>query len=301
MTEYYYTKALTIPVTLTIAGSVAQLVSVTPNKGVPGQTVSNIAIVGQNTHFVQGTTGLNFGSGITVNTVTVNSPTTITATVTVQNGASLGARDVTAVTGGETATLPNGFTVTTVGPATHLLVLPHSFTTSGVPVQFTVTALDASDNPVVNYPGTVHFTSSDPSAILPPNSTLVNGAGTFSAVLVTPGARTITASDVSSGVVSGTSASITVSAATGLRFVPVTPCRLVDTRNPGSGGFIMSGTSHVFNPTTLEPVNCPIPSSAQAYSLNVAAVPHGGLGYLTMWPTGQVLPTVSTLNSLDGP
>ena len=102
-------------------------------------------------------------------------PTTITATVTVQNGASLGARDVTAVTGGETATLPNGFTVTTVGPATHLLVLPHSFTTSGVPVQFTVTALDASDNPVVNYPGTVHFTSSDPSAILPPNSTLVNG------------------------------------------------------------------------------------------------------------------------------
>ena len=61
----------------------------------------------------------------------------------------------------------------------------------------------------------------------------------------------------------------------------------------------MSGTSHVFQPDHAGAGYC-LPSSAQAYSLNVAAVPHGGLGYLTMWPTGQVLPTVSTLNSLDG-
>ena len=47
-------------------------------------------------------------------------------------------------------------------------------------------------------------------------------------------------------------------------------------------------------------VGCGIPATAAAYSLNVAVVPHGGLGYLTMWPTGQDQPVVSTLNSLDG-
>ena len=37
-----------------------------------------------------------------------------------------------------------------------------------------------------------------------------------------------------------------------------------------------------------------------AYSLNVTVVPPGPLGYLTIWPTGEGQPTVSTLNSLDG-
>jgi hypothetical protein len=37
-----------------------------------------------------------------------------------------------------------------------------------------------------------------------------------------------------------------------------------------------------------------------AYSLNVTAVPGGSLGYLTMWPSGQAQPLVSTLNSPTG-
>jgi len=37
-----------------------------------------------------------------------------------------------------------------------------------------------------------------------------------------------------------------------------------------------------------------------AYSLNVTVVPTGSLGYLTIWPTGQGQPLVSTLNSIDG-
>jgi hypothetical protein len=39
---------------------------------------------------------------------------------------------------------------------------------------------------------------------------------------------------------------------------------------------------------------------AQAYSLNITAVPHGSLGYLTTWPSGQAQPLVSTLNALTG-
>ncbi len=80
------------------------------------------------------------------------------------------------------------------------------------------------------------------------------------------------------------------------QFVPTTPCRLVDTRQTHNP--IQGGTSQNFNIPSLG--GCNIPSSATAYSLNVTAVPHGTLNYLTIWPTGEVQPNVSTMNSLDG-
>jgi hypothetical protein len=45
---------------------------------------------------------------------------------------------------------------------------------------------------------------------------------------------------------------------------------------------------------------CVIPPTAAAYSLNLTVVPHGSLGYLTIWPTGLNQPYVSTLNSPEG-
>jgi hypothetical protein len=85
-----------------------------------------------------------------------------------------------------------------------------------------------------------------------------------------------------------------------LRFVPITPCRIADTRNPAGpfgGPSITGGTSRDF---TIPNSACGVPSGAQAYSLNVAVVPAGPLGFLTLWPTGQTRPLASTLNSLDG-
>jgi YVTN family beta-propeller protein len=86
-----------------------------------------------------------------------------------------------------------------------------------------------------------------------------------------------------------------------LQFIPLTPCRVVDTRlaqGPFGGPSLSGGTSRDFV-LPLSP-DCPIPSSALAYSLNVTVVPHGPLNYLTVWPTGESLPYVSTLNSGDG-
>jgi hypothetical protein len=45
---------------------------------------------------------------------------------------------------------------------------------------------------------------------------------------------------------------------------------------------------------------CGIPSNAAGYSLNVAVVPRGTLGFLTLWPSGLFQPLVATLNSIDG-
>ena len=83
-------------------------------------------------------------------------------------------------------------------------------------------------------------------------------------------------------------------AAGALRFVPVTPCRVVDTRNangPLGGPILGANSTRDFN---IASSACGIPANAQAFSLNVAVVPVGPLGYLTLWPSGQVQPFVST-------
>ena len=81
-----------------------------------------------------------------------------------------------------------------------------------------------------------------------------------------------------------------------LQLVPVAPCRVIDTR--ANGGPIPSGTSRNFAIPSLG--DCGIPTNAGAYSLNVTVVPHGRLGYLTIWPEGEMQPAVSTMNSPDG-
>ncbi len=89
--------------------------------------------------------------------------------------------------------------------------------------------------------------------------------------------------------------------AQGLQFIPLaTPCRIADTQF-GSGQFgppeLSAGSTRKFN---IPQSACGIPSTAAAYSLNVTVVPNAGLGFLTIWPTGETQPLVSTLNSYDG-
>lgn len=86
----------------------------------------------------------------------------------------------------------------------------------------------------------------------------------------------------------------------GLRFVPVTPCRVADTRNANGpfGGPVMNGP--VSRDFVIPSSTCGVPTSARAYSLNVTVVPRGPLSFLTIWPAGQSQPLVSTLNSFDG-
>ncbi|MFZ0314045.1 MAG: S53 family peptidase, partial [Candidatus Korobacteraceae bacterium] len=87
-----------------------------------------------------------------------------------------------------------------------------------------------------------------------------------------------------------------------LQFVPVTPCRIVDTRGPTGpfGGPSLQGGGAARSFAIPSGPCSGIPSNAAAYSLNVTAVPHGSLSYLTAWPTGLTQPLISTLNSYDG-
>ena len=88
------------------------------------------------------------------------------------------------------------------------------------------------------------------------------------------------------------------SAQSPLQFIPITPCRIVDTRVTGNP--IQGDTSQNFAIQGSQGNCTGIPPAAAAYSLNVTVVPKEPLGYLTVWPAGENQPNVSTLNSLDG-
>jgi len=64
-----------------------------------------------NTNFVQGTTVVTVGPGITVGTATVTNATTLSVTLTVAGNAVAGRRTLVAATGSEQAVLPNGLLV----------------------------------------------------------------------------------------------------------------------------------------------------------------------------------------------
>jgi autotransporter-associated beta strand protein len=136
--------------------------------------------------------------------------------------------------------LPEGATVTASGKtfrisyvggvtltataATHLSISAPASATAGTAFSFTVTALDQFNSVATSYTGTVHFTSTDGQAVLPANSTLTGGTGTFTATLKTAGSQTITGTDTVTASITGTSNTIAVSAAvTGLHYTISVP------------------------------------------------------------------------------
>jgi uncharacterized circularly permuted ATP-grasp superfamily protein len=73
--------------------------------------VTTVTLTGKNTSFVQGTTVVNAGPGITVGTVTVTNSTTLSVPLTVVANATVGLRTIVVATGSEQAVMPNGLTV----------------------------------------------------------------------------------------------------------------------------------------------------------------------------------------------
>ena len=76
---------------------------------------------------------------------------------------------------------------------------------------------------------------------------------------------------------------------------------MADTRNAAGP---LGGPNLAAQSTRSFPIlasSCGLPVSAQAYSLNFAAVPKGPtLGFMTAWPAGQSQPLVASLNDPTG-
>jgi len=148
------------------------------------------------------------------------------------------------------------------GGANHLDVAAPGVATAGAAISVTVTAHQADSSQDTNYSGTVTFTSSDPSAILPADYTFIPGSGgdngqkAFSVTLKTAGIQTITATDTATATITGTSGSIAVSPASASTIVVAA---LLPSVLPG-------GTS-IITATVKDAYNNPIPSISVTFSI----------------------------------
>jgi hypothetical protein len=95
---------------------------------------------------------------------------------------------------------------------------------------------------------------------------------------------------------------------TPLRFVKLTPCRLMETRPeynfegrplPFGPPFLNAAETRTFAPAASNV--CQVPVSARAYVLNVTLVPRGsGVDFATVFPAGEARPDFWTVRSPDG-
>jgi lysyl endopeptidase len=86
---------------------------------------------------------------------------------------------------------------------------------------------------------------------------------------------------------------------TGFSYFTLTPCRVVDTRNPDgplAGPALNAGVERIF---TLAG-SCAIPASAKAVSLNLAVTQPTGMGNLRLYPAGVATPSIASLNYSAG-
>jgi hypothetical protein len=169
--------------------------SLNPSSALQGQANVPVVISGLYTHFAAGTTQVSFGAGITVASVIVANTTTLTANINVASNAATGPYTVTVTTGGETASLANGFTVQ-AGPPVITLTAPTN-----------LSFLNIS-------PTTVNGTVSDPTATVVINSIpapVANGAFSIQLPLAEgPNLIVATATSGATGLVSTTSIQVTL-------------------------------------------------------------------------------------------
>ncbi|MDP9072554.1 MAG: hypothetical protein M3N98_00015, partial [Actinomycetota bacterium] len=106
--------------------------------------------------------------------------------------------------------------VVTAGTPTKFRVSGFTEVPAGSLIAFTVSALNDQNTATRGYLGTVHLTSSDPAAVLPPDYTFTaTDAGTYQNAVVTfktVGQQTVTVADTANASVMGTSAPVTVRA-----------------------------------------------------------------------------------------
>jgi len=78
------------------------------------------------------------------------------------------------------------------------------------------------------------------------------------------------------------------------QYFTLTPCRVVDTRNAVStnGGPVLGTTPRSFQMRGI----CGIPLTAKAISANVTVVYPTAWSWLTIWPSGQAMPNVASIN-----
>jgi hypothetical protein len=224
---------------------------------------------------------------------TFNSAAQVTASVPANLIAGAGTATVTVVNPGSTAS--NALSFSIIGTAPTITSLsPTSVTAGSGLFLLTVNGNGFQSGASVEWNGyalpTTFSSATQVTASVPAN--LIAGGGTATVTVMNPGGF------VSNGVLFNV---LLGPVSSGSRYVPIIPCRVADT-TAANGAF---GGPSLAAATTREFVipngRCGIPPGATAYAVNVTVVPHQGLTFFTLGPSGQPPPlSVSILNSFDG-
>jgi murein DD-endopeptidase MepM/ murein hydrolase activator NlpD len=209
------------------------------------------------------------------------SGTTCTAVVSSDTPASRTYHALVAHYDGSSAQATSG-SVTVTWRAVHLVLSPASVTKNpGESQSYTATAVDSVGNSLGDVTSVTTFSISGGGSC--------TGASCSSAVA---GDHTITGTD---GAATGT-AILTVTGVQGVvsgaTYYPLTPTRLLDSRN-GTGGL---GIFHSHVAQTFQVTGGVVPSSATAVTGNLTVTQQTSKGFLYVGPTATDNPTSSTLN-----
>ena len=227
----------------TVLAGIPALVSSTPGSAQAGAS-ANIVITGAFTTFQQGFTSVSFGSGVSVNFVTVSSTTQLTASITIASNATVGSRDVQVTTNGQTYTLASAFSVLAGTPVITQISPNIGAPNSTVPITIT--------GQYTNWGGTSTLTIGDGAVISVSN--VQASATSLTATLSIPASAALGPYDVvvaTGGEVENVPGGFTVQAAA------ITPPSLISlSPGPNAGGVpINSNFTAVFsqpmNRTTL--------------------------------------------------
>ena len=175
-----------------------------------------------------------------------------------------------------------GIAVKAAAASTFAVVGSPTSVIAGNSVTFTVTAVDTYGNIATGYTGTVGFTTSDTLATPPANSTLINGVGTFSEMLIKAGNQTLTATDTTTGSINGTSNAVSVTAAAATQLIVSGSPSTVTAGNAasftvtaddtfGNTATGYNGTVHFTSSDTLAtlPANSTLSNGSKIFSVNL--------------------------------
>ena len=251
-------------------------------------TVTAIDAFGNAATLATGASGtLTFSSSDPAAVLPVGAQLTLGAGVFASTFKTSGTQSLTAALAGVPGATAGASTLVSPGAAASLSVTGLATgATAGVSTGFTVTARDAFGNLATSFAGTVGFTSTDPSAVLPGASALSSGAAAFSATFKTAGARTLTATiagtpsatgSASTTVVAGPAARLAVASGSGQSGAvgAALPAPLVALVTDSFGNPV-AGTTVAFSapPTgSIAPASAVTGANGQASS--IGTLPHG--------------------------
>lgn len=159
------------------------------------------------------------------------------------------------------------------GPASSFTVSGPPAATTGFVINISLTVQDAYGNVATGYTGTLKFSSSDAQAILPANSTLSGGTGSFSVTFKTIGSQTVSAADTVTASLKASTSPINV--------VSNAPTHLSFNGLPGSA-------------TTRKPLNFTVNALDAA---NNVAVGYAGTVHFSSSDAQAMLPANATLTA----